>query len=51
MAAGRERILEEAGTAKMTLKGSIVAAADGDALAARRAQELGALLLSSRSAG
>ncbi len=33
------------------MKGSIVAAAEGDALAARRAQEMGALLLSSRSAG
>jgi AcrR family transcriptional regulator len=33
------------------MKGSIVAAAEGDVLAARRAQELGALLLSSRSAG
>ena len=33
------------------MKGSIVAAAEGDVLAAQRAQELGALLLASRSAG
>ena len=33
------------------MKGSIVAAGEGDSSAARRAQELGALLLASEGAG